>query len=92
LKKFFDTVEKYQSDLKNLVAIKGISMFNFTLSEGKGIIEIPVIGSERKIIALVGFSRDITSTLPINKSRINEEIFGDMISFLPVPRAVIENY
>ena len=92
LKLFFDAVEKYQSDLKNPIAIKGISMFNFTLSEGKEIVEIPVIDNDRKIIALVGFSRDIPSTLPINRSRVNEEIVGDIFSFLPVPIAVIENY
>ena len=92
LKKFFDAVEKYQSDLKNPVAIKGISMFNFTLSEGKEIVEIPVIDNDRKIIALVGFSRDFPSTLPIDKSTTNEEIVGDIISFLTVPIAVIENY
>ena len=92
LKKFFDAVEKYQSDLKNPVAINGISMFNFALSEGKEIVEIPVIDNDRKIIALVGFSRDFPSTLPIDKSTTNEEIVGDIISFLPVPIAVIENY
>jgi PAS domain S-box-containing protein len=92
LKYFFDAVEKYQSDLKNPIAIKGISMFNFTLSEGKEIVEIPVIDNDRKIIALVGFSRDIPSTLPINRSRINKEIVGDIISFLLIPIAVIENY
>ncbi|HSW53461.1 MAG TPA: PAS domain S-box protein [Ignavibacteriaceae bacterium] len=89
---FFDVVEKYQSDLKNPIAINGISMFNFALSKGKEIVEIPVIDNDRKIIALVGFSRDIPSTLPINRSRVNEEIVGDIFSFMPVPIAVIENY
>jgi PAS domain S-box-containing protein len=92
LKKFFDAVEKYQSDLKNPIAINGISMYNFTLSDGKEIVEIPVIDNDRKIIALVGFSRDFPSTLPIDKSTITKEIFRDIISFLPVPIAVIENY
>jgi PAS domain S-box-containing protein len=62
------------------------------LNEGKEIVEIPVIDNDRKIIALVGFSRYIPSTLPIDISKINEEIFGDIISFLPIPMAVIENY
>lgn len=92
LKKFFDAVEKYQSDLKNPIAINGISMYNFTLSEGNEILEIPVIDNDRKIIALVGFSRDIPSTLPIDKSTITKEILRDIISFLPIPIAVIENY
>ncbi|MBE0573026.1 MAG: PAS domain S-box protein [Ignavibacteriaceae bacterium] len=89
LKKFFNAVEKYQSELKNPIVIKGISMFNFSLSEGKGILEIPVIDIDRKIIALVGFSREIPSTLPINTSKVNEAIFRDIISLVPVPIAVI---
>ena len=91
LNKFFDAVEKYQLELKNPIAIKGISLFNFSLSEGKEIVEIPVLDNDRKIIALVGFSRDIPSTLPINKNKIAEEILGKFISFLPTPVVVIEN-
>jgi PAS domain S-box-containing protein len=91
LNKFFDAIEKYQRELKNPIAIKGILMFSFSLNEGKEIVEIPVIDNDRKIIALVGFSHDISSTLPIDTSKLNEEIFRDIISFLPIPIAVIEN-
>jgi len=67
-------------------------MFNFSLKDGKEIVEVSVIDNDRKIIALVGFSRDTPSSLPINNTGINGAIFGDIISFLPVPIAVIENY
>ncbi len=67
-------------------------MFNFSLKEGKEIVEVSVIDNDRKIIALVGFSRDTPSSLPIKNSGINGAIFGDLISSLPVPIAVIENY
>ncbi|MCW8803802.1 MAG: PAS domain S-box protein [Ignavibacteriaceae bacterium] len=89
--KFFDAVEKYQSELKNPIALKGISSFNFSLSDKKEIVEIPVIDNDRKIIALVGFSRDIPSTLPINKSTIDGKILRNIISFLPIPIVVIKN-
>jgi len=89
--KFFDVVEKYQSELKNPIALKGISSLNFSLSEEKEIVEIPVIDNDRKIIALVGFSRDIPSTLPINNSTKDGDILRNIISFLPIPIAVIKN-
>lgn len=89
--KIFDAVEKYQSELKNPIALKGISSFNFSLSDEKEIVEIPVIDNDRKIIALVGFSRDIPSTLPINKSTIDGDMLRNIISFLPIPIVVIKN-
>ena len=91
LNKFFDAVEKYQLELKNPIAIKGISLFNFSLSEAKEIVEIPILDDDRKIIALVGFSRDIPSTLPISENNIAEEILDKFISLVPTPAVVIEN-
>ena len=89
--KFFDAVEKYQLELKNPIAVKGISLFNFSLSEAKEIVEIPVLDNDKKIIALVGFSRDIPSTLPISENNMAEERLGKFISFMPTPAVVIEN-
>ena len=91
LVKFFDAVEKYQSELITPIALRGISSLNFSLSEDKEIVEIPIIDNDRKIIALVGFSRDIPSTLPINKRTVDRDILQNIVSFLPIPVVVVKN-
>ncbi len=90
LVKFFESVEEFQQEIKSPVSIGNFSGTIFPLAKGKEIIEIPLLGSDRKIIALVGFSRQNISTLPVDDKTKVESIITELISLIPVPVSIID--
>lgn len=89
--KFFESIEIFQKDIKAPLTFRGIPVYNLQAQETTEIIEIPLLDIEKNIIALVGFSRNLPTTLPIQGTDLITKEFNELLSLVPLPFIITDN-